>query len=70
MAEVRVSRAIVAQARKAFLVTDLSKLERSAPMRIISMEALHSVFVDKPLPAALTRRCRDWGTRLVVADQP
>ncbi|AUH33335.1 DeoR/GlpR family DNA-binding transcription regulator [Paracoccus tegillarcae] len=68
MAEVRVSQAIVAQARKAFLVTDLSKLDRSAPMRIISVEALHSVFVDRPLPAELMRRCREWDTRVVVAD--
>ena len=67
MAEVRVSRAIVAQARKAFLVTDLSKLERSAPMRIISVAALHSVFVDRPLPDEMARRCKDWDTRVVVA---
>lgn len=67
MAEVRVSRAIVERARKAFLVTDLSKLERSAPMRIISVAALHSVFVDRPLPTELARRCKDWDTRVVVA---
>lgn len=67
MAEVRVSRAIVAQARRAFLVTDLSKLERSAPMRIISMQALDTVFVDRPLPGPLLQRCRDWQTRVVVA---
>ncbi|TRW98595.1 DeoR/GlpR transcriptional regulator [Paracoccus sp. M683] len=67
MAEVRVSRAIVAQARRAFLVTDLSKLERSAPMRIISMQVLDTVFVDRPLPVPLMQRCREWGTRVVVA---
>lgn len=66
MAEVRVSRAIVAQARKAFLVTDLSKLERSAPVRIISIRDLDAVFVDRPLPAELMRRCKDWKTRVVV----
>lgn len=66
MAEVGVSRMIVAQARRAFLVTDVSKLDRSAPVRIISLSDLDTVFVDQPLPPALTARCRDWGTRVVV----
>lgn len=69
MAEVRVSRAIVAQARRAFLVTDLSKLERSAPMRIISMRDLDTVFVDRTLPGDLMAHCHDWKTRVVVAGQ-
>ena len=69
MAEVRVSRAIVQQARKSFLVTDISKLQRSAPIRIISMAGLDAAFVDAPLPKPLAARCRDWGTRVVVADR-
>ncbi|MCQ0970238.1 DeoR/GlpR family DNA-binding transcription regulator [Paracoccus sp. TK19116] len=70
LAEVRVSRAIVAQARRAFLVTDLSKLDRSAPLRIISLSELDTVFVDRPLPSELAQRCAEWGTRIVVADRP
>lgn len=68
MAEVRVSRAIVSLARKTFLVTDTSKLERAAPVRIISMAELDTVFVDQPLPADLTEKCRGWETSVVVAD--
>lgn len=68
MAEVRVSRAIAGLARKTYLVTDISKLDRSAPVRIISMRDLDTVFVDRPLPEALTRKCTDWGTRVIVAD--
>ena len=68
MAEVRVSRAIAGLARHAFLVTDISKLERSAPVRIISMQDLDTVFVDKPLPAPLTQKCAEWDTRVIVAD--
>ena len=68
MAEVRVSRAIAGLARRAYLVTDISKLERSAPVRIISMQDLHTVFVDKPLPAPLTQKCAEWDTRVIVAD--
>jgi DeoR family glycerol-3-phosphate regulon repressor len=68
VAEVRVSRAIAGLARKTFLVTDISKLERSAPVRIISMSQLDSVFVDQPLPERLMQRCQDWQTRVIVAD--
>lgn len=70
MAEVRVSRAIAELARRTFLVTDTSKLTRSAPVRIISMAQLDTVFVDQPLPEALMQRCAEWDTRVVVADQP
>ncbi|MBU3031216.1 DeoR/GlpR family DNA-binding transcription regulator [Paracoccus marinaquae] len=67
MAEVRVSRAIAGLARKTYLVTDVSKLERSAPIRIISIGDLDSVFVDKPLLSSLMQRCVEWGTRVIVA---
>lgn len=67
MDEVRVSRAIAGLARQTFLVTDISKLERTAPVRIISMADLAAVFVDRPLPQPLTQRCATWGTQVVVA---
>lgn len=67
IAEVRVSRAIAGLARKTFLVTDISKLDRSAPVRIISMSQLDTVFVDQPLPDSLMQRCVEWQTRVVVA---
>lgn len=68
MAEVRVSRAVAGLARKTFLVTDTSKLERSAPVRIISMADLDTVVVDRPLPADLTRKCTEWKTQVIVAE--
>lgn len=67
MAEVRVSRAIVSLARKTLLVTDTSKLERSAPVRIISMAELDTVVVDQPLPESLGQKCEEWQTRVIVA---
>lgn len=67
LAEVRVSRAIAALARKTWLVTDISKMSRPAPMRIISMAELDTVFIDQPLPPALTRTCAQQGTRIVIA---
>lgn len=67
LAEVRVSRAIIRQARKRILVTDHSKLDRSAPARICSLSELDMVVTDRPFPEALARRCTEWDTRVVVA---
>lgn len=64
--EVGVSRALIARARRAWLVTDRSKLERAAPARIASISTLEAVFTDAPLPDALAGRCADWGVRVVV----
>lgn len=66
-AETRVSRTIARLARKAFLVTDTSKLERSAPMRIISMAELDTVFTEAPFPASLMQKCKEWETRVITA---
>jgi DeoR family glycerol-3-phosphate regulon repressor len=66
LAEVRVSRAILGRARRSFLVTDHSKLGRSAPARIASLSEIDTVFTDQALPAALAARCREWETRVVV----
>ncbi|MBK4217981.1 DeoR/GlpR transcriptional regulator [Paracoccus caeni] len=68
MAEVRVSRAIAGLARKTYLVTDISKLTRSAPVRIISVGELDSIFVDQRLPESLMQKCEEWETRVVVAE--
>lgn len=68
MAEVRVSRAILRQARAAWLATDLTKLGQRAPFRVVSMEALDAVVTDAPLPADLAALCAGWGTEVVVAD--
>ncbi|MFN3845162.1 MAG: DeoR/GlpR family DNA-binding transcription regulator [Paracoccaceae bacterium] len=67
LAEVRVSRAIIRQARQSFLVTDHTKLGRSAPARIASLSELDAVFTDEGLPDSLMAACEGWGTRVVVA---
>lgn len=66
--EVGVSRALIAQARKAWLVADHSKLNRSAPARIASLEVLDTVFTDRALPPALQTRCAQWQTRIITAE--
>jgi DeoR family transcriptional regulator, glycerol-3-phosphate regulon repressor len=67
LSEVRVSRAILQQARRCYLVADASKLQRSAPVRLGSLAELDAVFTDLPLPAPLAARCREWGTAMQVA---
>ncbi|MEI4488681.1 DeoR/GlpR family DNA-binding transcription regulator [Frigidibacter sp. MR17.14] len=65
--EVRVSRTIIRQARTSFLVTDISKLERSAPVRLCSLSEIDAVFIDRALPDPLGKLCDDWGTVVHVA---
>ncbi len=67
LAEVRVSKAILRQARRAFLVADASKLGRPAPARLASLAEIDTVFTDAPLPEPLAERCRAWDTDVVVA---
>ena len=67
LAEVRVSRTILRQARTRILVTDLSKLERSAPVKVVSLAELDMVVTDAPLPEPLRERCAGWDTHCVSA---
>jgi DeoR family glycerol-3-phosphate regulon repressor len=68
LAEVRVSRAIIRQSRKVYLVADASKLARSAPVRLASLSEVDAIFTDRPLPEALQARCAEWGTAVHVAE--
>lgn len=65
--EVMVSQTILKRARKKFLVTDHSKLERSAPVRIASISDLDHVFTDQPLPGPLAARVDSWGVPVTIA---
>lgn len=64
--EVSVSRAILRQSRKTFLVADQTKLSRSAPARIASLADIDVFFTDQPLPAELAAACAGWRTQIVV----
>ena len=66
--EVGVSKAIIRQARSIFLVSDHSKFQRDAPVRIGSLRDITSIFTDKPLSNALTLKCRDWGTSIETGE--
>lgn len=67
LAEVRVSKVIMARARQVFLVADQSKLGRKAPARLASLAQVSAWFTDAPPMGDLARRCAGWQTRMVVA---
>ena len=62
LAEVRVSKAILRQARQVFLVMDASKLDRPAPVRLASLSQMDAVFTDRALPEDLMAKCAEWQT--------
>lgn len=65
--EVRVSQAILAQARQSILVADQDKLNRVAPVRIGAVSALDIWVTDAPPPAPLAALCAAAGTQITVA---
>jgi DeoR family glycerol-3-phosphate regulon repressor len=65
--EVKVAQAILAQARRRFLVADRSKFTRTAPVRIASLSEVDVFFTDAPPPAAVKTACAGWGTEIAVA---
>lgn len=67
LAEVRVARCILRQARRRIVVADASKLGRQAPVRLGSLADLDAVVTDRALPEALMAACAGWGTAVHLA---
>lgn len=67
LAEVRVSQTIVRRSKRIFLVTDASKFERTAPVRIASLRDIDAIFTDR-MPESLKAKCADWGTAVFSVD--
>lgn len=67
LAEVRVSQTIVRRSSRTFLVTDGSKFDRSAPVRIASLRDIDAIFTDR-MPQSLVEKCAEWGTAVFIAD--
>lgn len=65
--EVKVAQAIIANARHVILVSDSSKFERSAPVRIGHVSQVGTFITDRCPSAALRDLCRDAGVRLLEA---
>jgi len=59
--EVRVAQAIIANARRRFLVADASKFSRSAPVRITTMQSIDEFFTDHIESAKFREICGQHG---------
>lgn len=65
--EVRVSRAILDQARSSILVADSGKLSRAAPVRIASLRDIDRWITETRPPPGLQQLCAEAGTDIMVA---
>ncbi|MFI0397636.1 MAG: DeoR/GlpR family DNA-binding transcription regulator [Thiolinea sp.] len=66
--EVRVTQAILNNARERFLVTDKSKLERSAPVRVGHVSQLTALFMDELTKPKLAQVCTQLGVQVHLLD--
>ena len=62
--EVRVTQAILSNARERFLVTDKSKLERTAPVRVGHVAQLTGLFMDALPSQRLVEVCQQQGVKV------
>ncbi|WP_420863370.1 DeoR/GlpR family DNA-binding transcription regulator [Algirhabdus cladophorae] len=62
--EVRVSRAILKQARHSYLVADATKFTRQAPVRITSLAQIDALYTDAAVSEGLFQKCQDWKTQV------
>ncbi|CCF20707.1 glycerol-3-phosphate regulon repressor, transcriptional regulator protein, DeoR family [Pseudorhizobium banfieldiae] len=66
--EVKVAQAIIANARHVILVSDSTKFERTAPVRIAQITQVHTFITDHcPVPS-LRRICTESGVALIETD--
>lgn len=65
--EVKVSQMILQNARKSFLVSDNSKFERSAPVKIVSLKQIDVFFTDKPPPQSVINLCDENNVNIQMA---
>lgn len=59
MREVRVAKAIIANARHVILVADQMKLSRKASVRLGHISEVNTLVTDKPLPPELQKICQE-----------
>jgi DeoR family glycerol-3-phosphate regulon repressor len=65
--EVRVAQAIIANARRVYLVADATKFTRSAPVRIANLADLDGLFTDAPPPEPIAALCREHAVMVRIA---
>ena len=65
--EVKVSQAIIAQARKTILVSDSLKFERTAPVRIADLSMIDVFVTEVEPPREIVDYCRAHDVELIIA---
>jgi DeoR family glycerol-3-phosphate regulon repressor len=65
--EVRVTQAIIENARRSVLVADATKFTRSAPVRIATLASLDAFYTDAPPPDRIAALCAEHAVDLHVA---
>lgn len=68
--EVNVSRAIIDNARKVFLVADHSKFHRNAMVKLGNIKEIHTLITDQPPPQAIMDLILEHGVRLKLNGPP
>ncbi|HWK45077.1 MAG TPA: DeoR/GlpR family DNA-binding transcription regulator [Stellaceae bacterium] len=68
--EVDVSRAIIENARRVILVTDSSKFERSAPVRIATLAEIDVLVTDQLPPGPIADLCQQHGVEVIETGGP
>jgi DeoR family transcriptional regulator, glycerol-3-phosphate regulon repressor len=63
--EVKVAQAIIANARHVILVSDSTKFDRTAPVRIAHLSQVHSFITDRCTRPSIRNICRDAGVSLI-----
>lgn len=67
--EVKVAQAIIANARHVILVSDSSKFDRTAPVRIGHLSQVHTFITDRCPSSSVKSICRENGVRLIETDK-
>lgn len=65
-AEVAVSQAMIAAARRAYLVADATKFRRPAPVRVGGLAEMDGLVTDSAPPASLAGRLAGWNTAVIL----
>jgi len=65
--EVDVSQTIISRARATYLVSDATKFDRTAPVKIASLADMDRVYTDAALPASLAQDCAYWQTEVALS---
>ncbi len=65
--EIRVTQAIIRQARSVILVADSMKLERSAPIKVATLEDIDTLVTDEGISAEFIELCRQRNVEVKIA---